>query len=334
VTDPDPARAGEDGVGVCYIAGAGRSGTTMLDVLLGELDGCFSAGEMRWLWWGLLNGWRCGCGAPLRDCELWSTILRHAYGDPTEAKIAELLRLQQTTIRLHYLPRLLARDRGRPLRWQQLERYADAARRLYRSIAQVTGARVVVDSSKNAPEAALLRLLPGIEPYMLQLTRDPRAVANSMKRKVKMEPMTTGTFEQPRHSSAGSALIWVRKNAAAHATRLRYGSERARLVRYEDVVATPRETLEAISALVRQPFSGLRFLGERTVELHGNHTAWGNPSRFKTGAVELRVDDEWMSRLGPLDRLVPTALSLPLLLGYGYPVRRSSARPGRRALAA
>ena len=34
---------------VVYITGAGRSGTTLLDILLGELDGFFSAGEMRWL---------------------------------------------------------------------------------------------------------------------------------------------------------------------------------------------------------------------------------------------------------------------------------------------
>jgi hypothetical protein len=312
-------------VKVCYIAGAGRSGTTLLDVMLGELDGFFSAGELRWLWFGVLNGWRCGCGSRVRDCPVWSAVLDAAFGAPSPSDIEEVMHLQQHTVRLHLLPRLLAQQPGKPMRWTALASYADVMERLYASIAEVTGARVIVDSSKNAAEAALLRLLP-LDPYMVQLARDPRAVANSMKRQVRMEPMADDTFDQPRHSSVVSAAIWMRKNSAAHLTRLRYESKKARLLLYEDVVARPRELLRELAGWLREPFAGVEFVDARTLRFRGNHTAWGNPSRFRTGTVRLRVDDEWVTRLGRADKLVPTALAAPLLARYGYPLSRARSK--------
>jgi hypothetical protein len=47
----------------------------------------------------------------------------------------------------------------------------------------------------------------------------------------------------------------------------------------------------------------------------------GNPSRFVTGPVEIRSDDEWESNLKRRDSAVVTALTLPLLRFYGYPLR-------------
>ena len=313
-----------DRLKVVYITGAGRSGTTLLDILLGELDGFFSAGEMRWLWWGYLNNWRCGCNLPIRDCPVWTSILTRLYGTaPNDELIRRTMRQQQTAVRLHYLPRILAKQPGKPTGWPELDVCIDTARRLYAAIAEETGARVIVDSSKNAPEAGLLRLVPTFDTYVLQLTRDPRAVANSQKRRVKMEPGADTTFEQPVHNSVISALIWARKNAASDLTRVRFTSKRARLVRYEDLVGRPQETLREIAELVGEPWAGLQFSGERTVRLSGNHTAWGNPSRFRTGDIELRLDNEWVRKLGFMDRMIPTTVSLPLLLRYRYPLRRS-----------
>ncbi len=306
-------------VKVLYIAGGGRSGSTLLDVLCGEMDGFFSAGEMRWLWWGRHEAWQCGCGKSLEECELWAEILRVAFSDRSELPaMHELLRLQNTAARLHWLPRLLMQSPQRNPRWDSLAAYADVLRRLYGAIAQVTGARVIVDSSKNSPEAAILRLLPNVDPYMIHLVRDPRGVANSMKRKVKMEPWAEKTFEQPRRSTAISALIWTRKNVAAGLTASRYKTGHSLLVRYEDVVGTPAAQLARIASFVGEPFQGLEFSSSSTVTLSANHTAWGNPSRFKRGQVTLRPDVEWRHKLSRRDKAISAALTGPLLLRYGY----------------
>ena len=61
---------------VLYIAGTGRSGSTVLAAILGEVEGVFAAGEVRYLWQrGLVEGRLCGCGVPVAECPLWSAVL-------------------------------------------------------------------------------------------------------------------------------------------------------------------------------------------------------------------------------------------------------------------
>ncbi|MGH9058576.1 MAG: hypothetical protein ACRDZY_03535, partial [Acidimicrobiales bacterium] len=69
-------------VKVLYIAGWGRSGTTILDSVLAQLHGFCSVGELRWLWdRGLTEGWPCGCGAKVAVCEFWKQAVDLAFGD-------------------------------------------------------------------------------------------------------------------------------------------------------------------------------------------------------------------------------------------------------------
>jgi hypothetical protein len=66
----------------------------------------------------------------------------------------------------------------------------------------------------------------------------------------------------------------------------------------------------------------LPFIGERTARLEPNHTVSGNRSRFSTGEVTFRLDDEWRRRAA-VRRTAVTGLALPWLQRYGYPVRPS-----------
>jgi hypothetical protein len=79
-----------------------------------------------------------------------------------------------------------------------------------------------------------------------------------------------------------------------------------------------------IAALAGEPDAELPFVDDRTVELGTNHTVSGNPGRFRTGPVTLRLDDEWVANQAAGDRWATTALALPMLLRYRYPLR-----PGR-----
>src|SRR5690348_4870275 len=62
-TDPG-TRDGTGGVPtVLYLGGLGRSGTAVLERVLGELPGACSVGELVYLWErGVLRGETCGCG--------------------------------------------------------------------------------------------------------------------------------------------------------------------------------------------------------------------------------------------------------------------------------
>src|SRR3954452_12149224 len=69
---------------VLSIVGPGRSGTTILGNILGEVEGVTNAGELRWLWRrGLMERRPCGCGLPPAECPRWSAVLDRVGGKPT-----------------------------------------------------------------------------------------------------------------------------------------------------------------------------------------------------------------------------------------------------------
>jgi hypothetical protein len=304
-------------VKVLAIIGMTRSGSTILDNLLGELDGFFSTGELHYLWQrGLIDARTCGCGRRLHECPVWSRVLRELARGGT-ASPEEIVRWQHRSVRSRHTWRLLRQDPARIERWPALAAYVDVTTRLYRAIARVTQARVVIDSSKRASDAAVLGLLPGIDPYFVHLVRDPRAVAFSWRR-AKSELDSSSPSHMPRYSALNSATTWLSLNFAAEAVRRSHAGDRSIMVRYEDFVQRPGPTLRRIAALVGERPGGLPLQSERVASLGGNHTVSGNPSRFRTGAVELRPDDEWSRAQSTADRTLATAMTLPMLGRYGY----------------
>ena len=66
-----------DEVHVLYIAGIGRSGSTLLCRTLGSVEGYLGTGElMRILGRGVTSGDQCSCGEAVGTCDLWGAVLR------------------------------------------------------------------------------------------------------------------------------------------------------------------------------------------------------------------------------------------------------------------
>ena len=66
---------------VMYVASWSRSGSTLLDLMLGQIPGFVSVGELRFLWErGVREGQLCGCGAPVPKCPFWSRVLEEVFG--------------------------------------------------------------------------------------------------------------------------------------------------------------------------------------------------------------------------------------------------------------
>ena len=69
-------------VRVLFIGGLGRSGSTLLDRMLGQLDGVWSVGELVHIWQrGLQENNLCGCGRRFRDCILGWLVLYWTAGN-------------------------------------------------------------------------------------------------------------------------------------------------------------------------------------------------------------------------------------------------------------
>ena len=91
-----------------YIGGYGRSGSTLLDRMLGQLDDVCAVGELRHIWErGLVEDQLCGCGTPFWQCPFWSLVLEEAFGSIENVEPRALLDLQRKVDRMRNIPATL-----------------------------------------------------------------------------------------------------------------------------------------------------------------------------------------------------------------------------------
>ena len=296
------------------IGGWGRCGSTLLDMMLGELDGFVSAGEVRELW--LRGSRRTGPAgaahpsAPVPSGPRWAP--RPSAGG-TGCDLARVLRVRYRRDRAWALPALLAGTRRRSVDGD-LAHYLDALSRLVAGISSVAGARVVVDSSKLPSHTLLLQRAPGLDVRLVHLVRDSRGVAHSVRKHVVKTVSSGEPTLLPRHGAVAASLRYDLYNGVHHALEVRERRHGRRLlrVRYEDLVRDPERWLVEVARHARRPGTDrLPFLEQGQVRLAPNHLVDGNPVRFSHGAVRLDLDAAWHHQLGAGDRRIVTALTGP-----------------------
>jgi len=305
-------------VRVLFLGGLGRSGTTLLERLLGQLPGVTPLGEVVHLWQrDLRDDERCGCGDRFSACGFWQKVGVEAFGGWDAVDPQRVLDLAAQVERTRRIPRL-AFGRRPP----GVEEYAAHYAKIYNGAATVTGASVVVDSSKHSALAYCLRHAE-IDLRVVHVVRDSRGVAYSWTKKV-TRPETEKNEQMTQYSPSKSALLWNAHNASFGMLG-RLGVPVLR-VRYEELLADPTATLRTMIRFAGLPETGdelsfLRATDEGYVaDLGPSHSAAGNPMRFTIGTVPLRRDEAWRRSLPKGQRRLVGALTAPLLSAYGYPL--------------
>ena len=299
---------------VLSIVGPGRSGTTVLAGILGAVDGVVDVGELRWLWQrGLIERRTCGCGLPVDECPLWSVVVAKVVAGRagTAAEFAAEVAAAQALLisRKHRLRVIRSAATGAD--WRPLEPVRSVTAQLVRAVAEATGARVVVDSSKRAQDAAVLAGLPDVDHYVLHMVRDPRAVAFSWGKRDKTIRVAGGTRPMGSRGLLSSVSRWLENGLGAAALRPHVPADRWMFLRYEDFAAQPRASISRILTFLGEDAAS-PFVDDDTVVLDMNHTVAGNPNRFRVGPVSIRLDDEWSRRMPRHRQLLVQALTWPL----------------------
>ncbi|HVQ86806.1 MAG TPA: glycosyltransferase [Actinomycetes bacterium] len=312
---PAHSAPADSDVTVLYIGGQGRSGSTLLERAIGQFDGLVSVGEVVHLWRrGLRGNETCGCGKPFHTCEFWSAVGDEAFGGWDKLDAEAAVELRYAVDRTRYVP-LMMRPGLAPFYARRHAEYIDRLGSLYRAMSKVSGAKVIVDSSKHASYALLLAATPGIDLRLLHVVRDSRAVAHAWSRVVE-RPEAQG-IPMPTYGPVKAAAMWDVQNAIMQGlgNRLPY-----RRVRYEDFVESPKDSLLDVLSFVSQDHdaSTLGFLDGETVELAASHTVAGNPMRFTTGKVDIKQDVRWRTEMSPRSRAVVEVLTSPFRRHYGY----------------
>lgn len=302
---------------VLYIVGAGRSGSTLLSNVLGQLPGAVSVGELYYLWQrGLTDNILCGCGTPVRDCAFWGRVLQRTSETAGIDDIGAVLRAGVAGARTRHLRKMLT-EAGRRDFVARSQPFLHVLQHLYAAIQAETGCDHIIDASKFPTYGYLLTAIPTLEVSVIHLIRDSRAVGFSWQRK-KYNPDSDALFG--RISPTRSALIWDAWNVGAEMLSRLLPPERLYRLHYETFIQYPEEVLGDIIALDGLEARPADVIADGMVTMRQAHTIGGNPIRFQR-TMQLRLDTEWQQAMPAVPRALTTALTWPLLRRYHYPLR-------------
>jgi hypothetical protein len=315
---------------VLYICGWGRSGSTILDRVIGEAPGFVSVGELRSLWDADITVQLCGCGATVAECALWGPILA-AMRSVSGYTMGSVRQLRDETSRTRHLVRLwrtAKRGGSRPL--PDAVRYGDVLTGMYAAVRAATNSAIVVDSSKHPAEALLLASRPDVDVTVLHLVRDPRGAAYSWSKRSGAAREMSPRSGPPQRGLLSSSAWWTTWNMVAESMIQPVLGPRYLSLRYEDVMASPRDQLGAVVQRLGISAGDLPFCSSNEVVLGPTHTVAGNPNRMGMGVVRLELDAEWKRALRGADRWKATVPALPMMHHFGYGVRSRPEIPPNR----
>ncbi|MGB3684193.1 MAG: sulfotransferase, partial [Ornithinimicrobium sp.] len=221
-----------------YIAGSGRSGTTLLERMIGEARGHVNVGELIDLFRRVFEKDElCGCGQRFSECPFWQEVGARAFGGWDASVVAEVATLQRRVARQRFIPHHLSPAKSAVF-LRDSTAYRERYALLYQAIHETAGASVVVDASKWPAQAAAL-IGPEIDLRVIHVQRDVRGVAWSMgKRQVVRPQDTQGQDLMESTGVKAAALRWSLCQSEVGLLRLT-GVPMVR-IRYEDLITDPQ----------------------------------------------------------------------------------------------
>ena len=175
----------------------------------------------------------------------------------------------------------------------------------------------MVDASKGLAHALAITRAGGIDLRLVHLVRDARGVAFSWAKSGVERPHAAST-SLSTFDTEFSAFHWtVLQTEIALAKRQFTSSTR---IRYEDLVRRPADELSRALTEIGFPVTPaeLGHIDGTSVDLPASHGLSGNPSRFRQGVQELRLDEQWRRDMTRWDRAKATTIALVPLAAHGY----------------
>lgn len=217
---------------VLYIMGTGRSGSTILEIVLGSAKETFGTGELfNILKDGYLKNSPCSCDQEFNDCKVWSSLKASLplSDDETSKLIKDFSRLEWHS--------------GFWLQWFGIstpnQQYFEINQHIIRTLKEITGSKTIIDSSKYAGRVLALNKLLGNQLKVIWLVRKPENIITSFQKKNKGEQL-------PKSSLKAAIYIFV-VTLSAKLVQKKLGN-RCLLVHYEDFISNPQQELSKISS--------------------------------------------------------------------------------------
>jgi LPS sulfotransferase NodH len=285
---------------VIVVVGCSRSGSTLLGALLEQVPGFLHVGELHHLWKRCFQqNWPCECSRGFHECEFWQEVVGRAFPDEPPSPSA-MRRLRRKA------------HKGNPAARRD---YAAVTERFLRAAGEFSGARAIVDTSKNVDHARTLLAAGGLDVSPVHMVRHPLAVVHSLARQRPLPGPNGETIEMARMGPVNAILHWRRETSRA----VKLVEETSgTTVRYDDLTADPTGALRELLDHLGQPGADLDFLDDHEAHITAGHSLSGNPMRHGDGVTEIRRDREWATAVSPWVRRAGLLVSWSLRRRLGW----------------
>lgn len=282
---------------VIYIMGAGRSGSTLLDMILGNDPRICSVGELKQMVSTDRNPTTgsCACGEPPSKCSFWSEVFTRWAADIGSVEVKKYpKRLRELlAVRRSSNWRAAIAKNESPMRHLRYQLGS-----LYRAISATSKTPTIVDSSKSPGIAYLLATAEDLDVRLIHLVRDGRRVVVSMVGATSGN-LSVGGIDRLRNF-ASATFYWKRVNEICDWISTEAGCPSI-LTRYEDLAATPGETLRSIGLTVGESLNELGNYVRSDGLILSSHQFGGNRIRYRTaGGVRMHATDPTI-HLSPIE---------------------------------
>jgi len=290
---------------VIYIMGCGRSGTTIMDILLGNHAGFQSVGELNNAPLAWNKDETCGCGLSLRECDIWKNVGSDCFQNDSTNVHYEILKHQrdierQVSIVKHVLGLF---DRS------VIDAYHSYVYDTFRILKTSASVHTVIDSSKSIGRGLALLKNTRLDVQIIHLVRDPRGVFFSFQKK---------NLVTPTMNILSLALYWNSVNLLASLLKLKFGKNKFLRIRYEDLVTNSDLVITQIENFVGEDLSDVKQKLRDEVPMDRGHLAMGNRVRSQKVALKLRPDFSWKKSIKFYQRMLVNICCFPLMLAYSY----------------
>jgi hypothetical protein len=220
--------------------GTGRSGTTILEILLKNNPDFFGAGELTYIFRdGFIQNKECSCGSLTTECAFWKNIKK-------EFTLNEILlnRTDFEYVAKHWIFPFLFLNLARKKR---LMSYIQNNEKLFLAIKKYSGCNTIIDSSKYPGRALTLAQYYPAQIKILCITRSPGGLLAAFKKR--------NEDEQKPKSNLMAAIYYLYVTACMFLVKYRFGKI-CYSIRFEELRGDPIGTLTKI-----QQWSGYNLSG-------------------------------------------------------------------------
>jgi hypothetical protein len=285
-----------------FVLGTGRSGSTLLSMILGAHSDVFAPGETIFFDRWTQTNEQCSCTLPMRACPVWSQVVdrvaRRRRTSPEVLSTEFPTDLTKAFDRSRVLQRAAYLSSVGGVRWlpptawtalrnlrcfAELRRRTENALELYGCLHDVSRRPVLVDSSKSVYRALHVYSLLTEAVRVVYLTRDGRGTVNSL-------------MKHHGFSAKTAARRWLIGNAYTRWMVRRLPATQRIHVRYEELCTDPEPTVRKVCAIVGIDYDPAML----DFRARPHHVMAGSPMRFG-GRTDIGEDTSWRRDMSPAE---------------------------------